>query len=718
MAQSHPRDTFQPGDLLNNTYRIEAVLGRGGTSEVYRARSEISGRVVALKVLKAELSVNVDYLRLMTREEAIRDVRHDAVVRYSENHRTPDGHVYLIMDFVDGPPLDRIMAKAPVSADDLMVIGARVTEGLVAAHAKNIVHRDLSPDNIILRGGKPDEAVIIDFGIAKDDRPGAETIVGNEFAGKYAYAAPEQLYGRTDARSDLYALGATLLACFRGKIPDLGENPVEMLRIKALPPDTTGVPEPLKGIIDRLCKPEPKDRFQTAAEVLAAFAPERSVPPAPRSVSAAPAPAAPLMSTPAPIAAPPASVPAPPVAKKSGGGGLMVALVVLLLAAGGAGAWYAGLLDRLFVQPLPEKDPFTLVVTQAEGGVPKATGFAPSEEVQKALADLMAKTGGTAEVTLAQGKLAEGWGTEVLVLVEKAAVLPEWQVSVRGNEVKVTGTAPDRAARDAAVAALTSQVLKVSADIGFGPRVLMPEQVAALLAAHQDCGPLALPDPPLAGWGVGSKVLVAGRMASDEGRTALYQALGAAIGDREALLDIEVLNPELCAIEAALPRAPTKGFKVIFGFGDRAEPNPAGRYFVGENPVIDVVIPADVTSGNLWVSIVDVTGSVFHLLPNLNRPENSIAALREGKAGEVTVRVAYSVAEATGTPKMAFLVDDSIMGKSKIVILYAPEPVFAELRPMSESVDSFAAALAGKETGEGMAPVFSIDSRILTTEKP
>jgi eukaryotic-like serine/threonine-protein kinase len=117
---SRASDTFKPGDLLNNTYRVEALLGRGGTSEVYRARSEISGRVVALKVLKSEYSGNADFLLLMTREEAIRDVRHDAVVRYSENHRTADGHVYLVMDYVDGPGLDQKLREGGMSAEDLM----------------------------------------------------------------------------------------------------------------------------------------------------------------------------------------------------------------------------------------------------------------------------------------------------------------------------------------------------------------------------------------------------------------------------------------------------------------------------------------------------------------------------------------------------------------------------------------------------------------------
>jgi eukaryotic-like serine/threonine-protein kinase len=717
MPAPSSHDTFRPGDLLNNTYRIEAVLGRGGTSEVYRARSEISGRVVALKVLKAELSANVDYLRLMTREEAIRDIRHDAVVRYSENHRTPDGHVYLIMDFVDGPPLDRVMAKAPVSADDLMVIAARVSEGLMAAHAKNIVHRDLSPDNIILRGGKPAEAVIIDFGIAKDDRPGAETIVGNEFAGKYAFAAPEQLYGRTDARSDIYALGATLLACFRGKSPDLGANPVEMLKIKDSPLNLAGVPEPLATLIGRMCTPKPEDRLQSAAEVLRLIDPEHPALERPRTSPPV------TMTQQTRIGTKTATVaPAVATAPRKRGGGALVLVVVALLAVGGVvGGFGLGAFGGLFTPALPVVSPYVLTAERKAGSPgPTVSGHVPTEATRTALTGRTAGQGGKADLVLATGALPVTWEAEVVALLDTVDDLPEWRVAVSDASVQVTGMAPDRALRDSTVAALTGSggALKVSADIGFGPAILTAEAVQAVTVAHQDCGPLTVPDAPAAGWGIGAKIIVTGRMASDAQRLKLYDALNGAIGDRSALVDVEVLNPQLCAIEAALPRAPSRGFGVIFGFGDRADPNPAARYFVGENPVIDVVIPADVTTGNLWVSIVDVTGSVFHLLPNLNRPENAVETLREGRSGEVTVRVAYGLAEATGTPKMAFLVDDSIMGKSKIVVLYAPQPVFDTLRPMSESVDSFAAALAGQEAADAPTALFAIDSRILTTEKP
>ncbi|MEP0941123.1 MAG: serine/threonine protein kinase, partial [Rhizobiaceae bacterium] len=107
MSDSQPRDIFQPGDVLNNTYRIEAILGRGGTSEVYKARSEISGKVIAVKALRAEFASNEDFLVLMTREEDIRDIQHSAIVRYFDTQRMDNGVVYLVMDHVDGPGLDQ-----------------------------------------------------------------------------------------------------------------------------------------------------------------------------------------------------------------------------------------------------------------------------------------------------------------------------------------------------------------------------------------------------------------------------------------------------------------------------------------------------------------------------------------------------------------------------------------------------------------------------------
>ena len=424
---------FKPGDLLNNTYRIEAALGRGGTSEVYRARSEISGRVVALKALRSEFSRNDDYLALMRREEDIREIRHDSIVRYYDNQRMDDGTVYLIMDYVEGPGLDKKLKAGGMSAEDLMIVAARVSEGLAAAHAKNIVHRDLSPDNIILRGGNPGEAVIIDFGIAKDTNPGAETIVGNEFAGKYAYAAPEQLAGNTDERADIYALGALLLATFRGKPPESGNNPMEVVTRKAQPLDTSGVPEPLKSLIDQMTVPDRTKRLPNAAAVLDAIRrgpvaddPDRTV--------IVPRKAAAVQQVPKPGPLKPLSV--KPEAKASGGrGGLLAVLALVLVAVLGGGAYMAGLFGPRF----PVADPFILIAERKADATAQAVGNVPSPDMEQALSAKMASVGGGVQLTRASGDITESWGPDVMTLIDAVAALPEWRVAASGN---LTAAAP------------------------------------------------------------------------------------------------------------------------------------------------------------------------------------------------------------------------------------------------------------------------------------
>ena len=730
---------FQPGDLLNNTYRIEAILGRGGTSEVYRARSEISGRVVALKALRSEFSRNEDYLALMTREEDIREIRHDGIVRYYDNQRTKDGTVYLVMDFVDGPGLDQKLMNGGMSAPDLMIVARRVTEALAAAHHKNIVHRDLSPDNVILRNDDPAEAVIIDFGIAKDTNPGAETIVGNEFAGKYAYAAPEQLNGQADARSDIYSLGALLLSTFRGKPPDPGDNPMEVIKRKALALDTEGVPEPLKTLIDRMTHPDRDLRLQSADAVLELIRNgfEISQPdgldrtivvPRPMAKShpegrAAREPAAggrPEIAdqsprTPAKTpASPPKPRPAEPPQSR-GRGGLYAVLVALVVAAiAGAGFWM-GLGDRSFLSPTyPKADPYSLVAQREDNGTVLAIGNVPSETVLTEITALMSALGGSAELTLASGDISDQWGADIVKLVKIVSELPEWRIVANGNQVRITGLTLD-AAEQTRLSQLLSQPdvttgLQSSAKIELGPRFLTAAMIRPTLRANADCGELDLVNAPATGFANGATILVSGRVASTATQVALTDALNKIKGARSLRLEIEVLNPTLCSIDAALPKAPQGGFDVIFGFGDKPGANPTGRYFVGENPTIDVQIPASVTSGYLYVSALDVSSNVFHLLPNLKREDNSIAALRQGRSGVVTVRMAYGLHEAQGTGKIAFVVDSSALGKTKILVIYAQEQIFGVLRPTTESAASYAGALRNLTK-----PVASLDSRILTT---
>ncbi|MCI5109214.1 MAG: protein kinase [Marivita sp.] len=716
---------------MNNTYRVEAILGRGGTSDVYRARSEISGRLVALKVLKSEFSTNEDYLLLLTREEAMREIRHDAIVRYSENHRTADGHVYLLIDYVDGPGMDKKLKQGPMSADDLLVICKRVCEGLQAAHERNIYHRDLSPDNILLRHDDPAQAVIIDFGIAKDTNPGAETIVGNEFAGKYAYAAPEQLAGKTDARTDIYSLGASLLANFRGKSPDIGKNPMEVVQKKAEPLDTDGVPEPLKSILDKMTQPNPDDRFQSAAAVLDALAgepfdaPENEplsdatvIAPLNAAAKAAAEQRAPVTATPVPPQAEPASKPAPKPAKtdaKKGGLVLPIAIGGVVVA-GIAGAFAMGLFSS---EPsLPVADPYRLSIAKAKDAPPRAVGFVPAEEVASALREQMQQQNGTFDLTLATGTIAESWGQDVLAVVDAIDEMDAWRVSLSGNAAEVEGSTTSRPVYDAVQAAFDAGAmgaLNGEPALTLEEIILAPEKLDPILNTFADCGPLSLVNRPIAGYGPESPIVVGGIMSSEESRAALTTALSAVAGSRPVSVDVDLLNATLCLIESVLPSAPSSAIDVSFYQGDQDNnPNPTGEFIVGENPVIDVDIPGDVTDGFLTVSVLDVSGSVYHLLPNLNRPDNSVQGLRDGVDGPFSIRVAYSIQEFQQNGGLAFRVDDSNLGKNKILVIHSSAPLFNEMRPTSESASSYSEALLGDDRNMS-ARIFSLDSQILET---
>jgi len=255
----------------------------------------------------------------------------------------------------------------------------------------------------------------------------------------------------------------------------------------------------------------------------------------------------------------------------------------------------------------------------------------------------------------------------------------------------------------------------IEAALELGPRILQPAAVDALLTTLADCGELTQLSPPATGYGQGSTIVVLGRVAAPETRAALRDGINAIAGTRDVRVETEVLNNALCIIDDALPRAPAAGFDIAFSQGDTGADNPSGRFLVGENPLIDVTIPAEITTGFLMVTALDVSGNVFHLLPNMNRPDNAVEQLRAGASGPVTVRVAYSLAEseASAGARLAFNVDDTSLGKTKIMVIHSDAEIMDGMRPTTESAEGFATALA-----ERSGPVRSLDSRILTTARP
>ncbi len=675
MLDPMPGDIFRPGQVLNNTYEIEGVIGRGGTGEAYRARNQISGRTVAIKALNRQFSGNDDYIALMRREEQMRDILHDAVVRYSECSRSDQGQVFLVMDYVAGPSISDVMARRRLEPRELLIIAHRVAEGLVAAHGRGIVHRDLSPDNIILRDGSPERATIIDFGIAKDTASGARTIVGNDFAGKYEYAAPEQLEGKAEPRSDLYALGALLLAGFRGQVPFAGATPGEMIRRKQSPLDTSGVPEPLKGVIEALCAPRLAERPANAQAVVARL--DQILRPGGGRGRAQPD-------------------------RQERRGWLWPVLALVLLAAAGGGAWQAGLFAGLTGGGLPLADPWRLEAAVPQDGAARFSGNAPDAETAVALARAYGTAAGVmppADVlTLASGMPDPDWPKAAVGALAEMQGLQDWRIALTGTQAEITALAPDSASRDAALARLDGWAavagFTLSRRIAAGPRDLPATTVAAALAALADCGPLAQAAAPEARYVLGDTITVTGTVATEATAGALRAALLPAIGDRRLQIDTAVLAPDLCAVRAALPQVPPGGLSIWFGDGDTGAANLSGIFHAGQNPIAEVQAPAGTARGMLWVAIVDTTGKVFNILPNIHDEEQALDRLGTVEQGLRRVPVLHRVAALATDPNLlAMRVTDRDFGKSEVVAILSDRPLFATRRPTEESVASFIAAL-------------------------
>ncbi|WP_299362945.1 serine/threonine-protein kinase [uncultured Paracoccus sp.] len=690
MIPSLPGDIFRQGQVLNNTWSIEGVLGRGGTGEVYRARSLVTGRVVAIKALAAQFSDDEGYLELMRREEAMRDLVHDAVVRYSDCSRTDEGHVYLVMDFIDGPDLSEVMTTRRLTPRELLIIAHRVAEGLAVAHARGVVHRDLSPDNIILRDGRVEGATIIDFGIAKDTASGARTVVGNQFAGKYEYAAPEQFEARAVPASDLYALGATLAAAARGEVPFAGATPGEMIRRKAEPLDVAGLGEPLSGLILWLAAPKLEDRAPSADAVLARL--DALLKGRPQSPARTPAPRSPARGRAT------AAAEAGKGRRRGWMAGLVGLAAILLVAVG------IFLVRPLLWPALPLAEPWRLEARSDPA--PQLSGHAPDTAAADRIATAAAAAAGGAlsaeALDVARGMPAPGWAAAMERLFAELDGLENWTVSTTNLAVEIAGDAASAADRDAIAARLEGWAQDSGMTLRLrltAPVLLTAAQIDDVLARHATCGPLTS-DAPATGLPEPGAVTVAGTLPDAASAAAMAEALRAILGERALRLQIETLNPDLCQIRAAMAGLPDGGVTLRLSEGSRPEPSLTGIYRPGDNPVVDVLIPAALAAtpgAELWVALA-VTGEVYNLLPNEHDGEVRLDRIGQAEGAVRIVRVLWPAdAPGVGRGRFAFRANDSDFGKAGVFILISKGPLFPERRPGRESVASFAEAVAARQ---------------------
>ncbi len=266
---------IESGTLLAHTYRVERSIGAGGMGEIYEAVNTITGAHAAIKAIRPELVSDETIARLFVREaEALKSIRDAAVVGYEGVFRDEIGRVFLAMEYVDGPSLAGLIRTRPLAVEEALRLGRRLARGLAAAHAVGVFHRDLSPDNILLPGGRLDDAVIIDFGIAKRQGASGPTLYGADrqgFTGKYAYASPEQagaVVAPIDGRSDFYSLALVLVAAVLGRPLPMGHDPLTAVAARQRRPDLSAVPQALRAVVEPMLAPDPGDRPSQMAALL------------------------------------------------------------------------------------------------------------------------------------------------------------------------------------------------------------------------------------------------------------------------------------------------------------------------------------------------------------------------------------------------------------------------------------------------------------------
>lgn len=273
------------------SYRVERLIGQGGMGAVYEAVHEQLGRRAAIKLLRKELSQDPQIaMRFFREAQAANRVDHSGIVAIYEFGHLPDGTAYIIMEFLRGEALSaRLRARGGrLPYADAVRISRQIASALAAAHARNVIHRDLKPDNVMLvpdsemPGGE--RVKILDFGVAKVDSevvgPAAEDFKTDTgmVLGTASYMAPEQCKGAGNVtdRADVYALGVVLYRLLCGQLPFRAEGQGEVMAMhifstpKSLREHDPNIPAALVSLVERMMAKDPVERpamAQVAAEL-------------------------------------------------------------------------------------------------------------------------------------------------------------------------------------------------------------------------------------------------------------------------------------------------------------------------------------------------------------------------------------------------------------------------------------------------------------------
>ena len=271
------------GQTLAGKYRIDARLSAGGMGNVYRGTHVLMDKTVAIKVLRPSLAADEKIVARFSREaRAASRISHPNALSVTDFGEDENGIVFLVMEYLSGKTLKQIIREeGPLPLNRAVEIMRQVGDALQAAHAQNVVHRDLKSDNIMLQSTTSgDHAKVLDFGIAKINEPEGEFDAGltapNLVMGTPQYMSPEQCSQESeiDSRSDIYSFGILLYEMLVGHVPFTGDSPTIIMMkhlqdpVPSVLDERKDIPASVGRVVARAMAKLPGNRYQTVGELL------------------------------------------------------------------------------------------------------------------------------------------------------------------------------------------------------------------------------------------------------------------------------------------------------------------------------------------------------------------------------------------------------------------------------------------------------------------